>query len=158
MRLSLYSAGLIPLLLTTLHGCVAVNDDSSHSDVSHFTLHTGSDPVSSSGIKSVRIITNDYDYPALLDDYSTDSTASVNFNDYQVVLIDLGLRPTDGYAIRFDSLEESDDSVLISYTMIIPEAGCSDGNVYTNPYIFEAVDSRKEILLEESLEKDSCSR
>ncbi len=156
MRLSypLVAAALTTVLLS---GCGGSDDSISSDNADHYTLHTGTSTVSSDGQKTLRVMDNSYDYIAVLDDYSTDSAATLDFSDYQVVLIDLGLRTSSGYAIRLDKAEEHDDYVRIRFTTLIPAAGCTAySSAYTNPYIFEAVETGKEILFSEDQEENSC--
>ena len=155
MRLSYPLAAALTAVL--LSGCGGSDDSISSDSVDHYTLHTGTSTVSSDGQKTLRVIDNDYDYAAVLDDYSTDAAATLDFSDYQVVLIDLGLRTSSGYAIRLDKAEEHDDYVRMRLTTLIPAAGCTAySSAYTNPYRFEAVETGKEILFSEDQEENSC--
>ena len=150
---------LITLALTTalIGGCIA-SDDDDDLNARHYTLHTATDTVSSEGVKTTRVLDNSWDYRSELSDYSNDSAASVDFNDYKVLLIDLGLRPSGGYAIRFDDVREEDDYVRVEYTLLTPSSdiNCHYTSGYTNPFVFEAIEPRKEILVSESIGTNSC--
>lgn len=149
------------LLITTsvlLFGCVAT-DQEAENRISHTTLHQGMNTVNSgSEIKTIRILNNADDYQEVLADYSAESSKDVNFSQYQIVLIDLGIRPNAGYGIRVDDVLEQSNHVVVEFTQLTPGQGCDYSKAQTNPYRFEAIKSLKEIVIQESIAAAKCSQ
>ncbi|MCD8521054.1 MAG: protease complex subunit PrcB family protein [Saccharospirillaceae bacterium] len=141
-----------------LFGCVAT-DQEAENTVSHTTLHQGLNPVSAdSDIKTIRIVSNADDYRELLADYSAESAKTLDFNQYQIVLIDLGNRPSGGYSIRIDGVLEQNNHIVLEFTQLTPGTDCNYSEAQTNPYRFEAIKSLKEIVIQESIAADKCSQ
>jgi len=141
-----------------LFGCVA-SDQEAENSASHTTLHQGLNPVSAgSEIKTIRIVSNADDYRELLAGYSAESAKTLDFNQYQIVLIDLGIRPSGGYGIRVDDVLEQNNHVVLEFTQLTPGSGCDYSEAQTNPYRFEAIKSLKEIVIQESIATDKCSQ
>ncbi len=141
-----------------LFGCVAT-DQEAENRLSHTTLHQGLQTIGSgSEIKTIRILNNADDYRELLADYSAESSKDVDFNQYQIVLIDLGIRPNGGYGIRIDDVLEQANHVVVEFTQLTPGKGCNYDAAQTNPYRFEAIKSLKEIVTQEAIAAATCSQ
>lgn len=142
--------------LCMLQGCVAVEDEDSNIAVSYSVLHSGTDPVNTDESKLIMVIKNQYDYVNQLAYYSTDDAVDVDFDDYQVVVIDLGERDSSAYSITINSTSESEYAVTLSYTLNVPGSDCSS-STSTNPYAILSINTTKEIVIEESLSATSCT-
>ncbi|MBL34539.1 MAG: hypothetical protein CMI03_18470 [Oceanospirillaceae bacterium] len=156
---------MFKILTPVTIGCISLllaacgSSDDSDLNASHYTLQAGSNPLYAEGIKSVKVLDNEWDYSSELSDYQDRAGSNVDFSEYQVLLIDLGVRPSAGYAIRFDNITDEGDYVLVQYSIMIPASGtnCAYDTALSNPYLFEAIRSKKEILIREAMEESACS-
>ena len=82
---------------------------------------------------------------------------SLDFTKGNVLLIDMGERPTGGYSFIINEIVNRDNytSVIITYTIL--GNNCISTEALTNPYKFVWIESKKEILVSEKLEVKNCN-
>lgn len=74
----------------------------------------------------------------------------ISANDVQqsnFVVLNMGEKPTGGYAITVDSVVETDKNIVIKIKEITPEPGAMLMQVITYPYTVVKINSKKEIIL-----------
>ncbi|WP_221795250.1 protease complex subunit PrcB family protein [Oceanobacter mangrovi] len=140
----------------TLNGCVATDDTDSSTDVSYSILDSGTDPINTDESKFTKVIYNQYDYENELAYYTTDDADDIDFDTHRVVLIDLGERDSDEYALTLNDISSSDNAVTLSYTISVPDSTCTS-TTSTNPYALLSLKTTKEVLIKESMETVSCN-
>lgn len=146
------------LLLTSLSlmGCVATEDDDSNIDVDYDVISSGTDPVNTDESKFSKVIYNQYDYESELSYYTTDDADDIDFDEYRVVVLDLGERDSDQYSITINSMTKSDYAVTLSYTLTVPGDDCEETSS-TNPYAILSINTSLEVVVQESLDVASCT-
>ncbi len=108
-----------------LSGSVATNQKAENR-LSHIPLHQGLNTIGSgSEIKTIRILNNADDYREVLADYSVESSKDVEFNQYQIVLIDLGIHPNAGYGTRINDVLAQSNHVVVEFTQLTSGQGYS---------------------------------
>ncbi len=80
----------------------------------------------------------------------------VDFSSRRVVLLSLGGRPTGGYSIAVDKIEDYGDFIKASIVIKKPGSNCAVTQALTSPYQFVEVESVKELLFEERIEVVNC--
>lgn len=151
---------LIITLLTLSHGCSSDTNASgtpSGIDVAMTVLHaadrTSSDVFFSKGIK---VLATQARYDTELPRYSADSTATVDFSKQRILLLDMGERPSSGYAIIIDDIEDYEAHIVVNLELVVPGEGCAVDGALTNPYQFVALSTTKEVLVRETLVTQAC--
>lgn len=74
----------------------------------------------------------------------------ISANDVQqsnFVILNMGEKPTGGYAITVDSVEETENSITIKVKEINPEPGAMLLQSITYPYTVVKINSKKEIIV-----------
>ena len=81
---------------------------------------------------------------------------TVDFSSRRVVFLSLGGRPTGGYSIFVEKIE--DHGEFIKASIVIRKPGnCLVTQAITSPYQFVEVESVKELLFEERIEVVNCN-
>lgn len=80
----------------------------------------------------------------------------VDFSSRRVVLLSLGGRPTGGYSISVEKIEDYGDFIKASIIIKKPGSNCVVTQAQTSPYQFVEVESVKELLFEEIIEVVNC--
>ncbi|MFA9188449.1 protease complex subunit PrcB family protein [Flavobacterium sp. FBOR7N2.3] len=63
------------------------------------------------------------------------------------LILNMGEKPTGGYAITVDNVVETDNQIIIKVKEITPEPGAMLMQVITYPYTIVKVNSKKEIIV-----------
>lgn len=82
---------------------------------------------------------------------------TVDFTTKRVVFLSLGARPTGGYSISAEKVEDHGDYNMVNVFITIPGENCIVTQAFTSPYQFIEVNSTKTILFEERLAVKSCA-
>ncbi|MGD9588138.1 MAG: protease complex subunit PrcB family protein [Pyrinomonadaceae bacterium] len=107
--------------------------------------------------KQTKVITTQEEYAAILAGYSNEAPHQIDFQNGQVLLVDMGLRLSGGFNIEVTSVEErSKGSVSVQVRLRRPGRTCLAASVLTNPFQFVYIPSRREILISENLETIEC--
>ena len=80
----------------------------------------------------------------------------VDFSSRKVVLLSLGGRPTGGYSISAEKIEDYGEFIKASIIIKKPGSNCLVTQAQTSPYQFIEVESVKELLFEEIVEVVNC--
>lgn len=108
--------------------------------------------------KQVRVITSQQEYAAALGAYTSEAPQSLDFSVGQVLLVDMGPRPSGGFSLQTIWLNERiKGAVRIAVEFSKPGNNCVTAAVITNPYQFVYVPTKREILVTESLNIFDCS-
>jgi hypothetical protein len=81
---------------------------------------------------------------------------TVDFSSRRVALLSLGGRPTGGYSISAEKIEDYGEFIKASIIIKKPGSNCSVTQAQTSPYQFIEVESVKELLFEERVEVVNC--
>lgn len=81
---------------------------------------------------------------------------TVDFSSRRVALLGLGGRPTGGYSVSAEKIEDYGDYIKATVLIKKPGANCIVTEVQTSPYQFVEVESTKELLFEERVEIVDC--
>jgi hypothetical protein len=81
---------------------------------------------------------------------------TVDFSSRRVALLSLGGRPTGGYSISAEKIEDHGDFIKASIVIRKPGSNCGVTQALTSPYQFIEVESVKELLFEERIEVVNC--
>ena len=63
----------------------------------------------------------------------------VDFNNGQVLLVDMGIQPSGGYSIELASIEEFDTYVNVNINFLQPADNCIVTLALTNPYTLSLI-------------------
>ena len=80
----------------------------------------------------------------------------VDFNNGQVLLVDMGIQPSGGYSIELASIEEFDTYVNVNINFLQPADNCIVTLALTNPYTFVYVETQQEIRWSETTTTLDC--
>ena len=94
--------------------------------------------------RRIEVISDQETLNALLSEYG-EASISVDFNQGQVILIDMGPKSTGGYSIDVTSVEDRNDHVLANVAFINPGANCAVTLALTHPFSFVYVETTKEL-------------
>ncbi len=81
---------------------------------------------------------------------------TVDFSSRRVALLSLGGRPTGGYSISTEKIEDYGEFIKASIVIKKPGSNCLVTQEPTSPYQFIEVESVKELLFEERVEVVDC--
>jgi hypothetical protein len=81
---------------------------------------------------------------------------TVDFSTRRVALLSLGIRPTGGYSISAEKIEDHGEFIKASIVIKKPGSNCVVTQALTSPYQFVEVASVKELLFEERVEVVDC--
>ena len=81
---------------------------------------------------------------------------TVDFSSRRVALLSLGGRPSGGYSISTEKIEDYGDFIKASIIIKKPGVNCNVTQAQTSPYQFVEVESVKELLFEERVEVVNC--
>lgn len=87
----------------------------------------------------IKMLLND---EKLKDKISTNDVQQSNF-----IILNMGEKPTGGYAITVDSVVETENSIVIKVKEINPEPGAMLMQSITYPYTVVKINSKKEIIV-----------
>jgi len=106
----------------------------------------------------VRIFSDQVAYEDELIRYASDANAAqdIDFDQYQLVLIDMGTQPTGGYAVAVTDSYVEESVVTLEVTYTLPENDCSVTTSQTNPYLFVRVESVDNLTLSEEIAITEC--
>jgi hypothetical protein len=71
---------------------------------------------------------------------SQDDEPTVDFDKKTVIALHLGLKPTPGYGVHVNEVQENDKNIMVNYEVRAPGAGCILNTVVTYPYCFITID------------------
>lgn len=63
------------------------------------------------------------------------------------VILNMGQKPTGGYGITVDSVEETDKEIIVKIKELNPEPGAMLMQVITYPYTVVKINSKKQIVV-----------
>ena len=66
---------------------------------------------------------------------AAEGLGEVDFHRHRVVLVSFGTRPSGGYRLRVESVQQADDRVVVHVTEEQPGARCMAAAVLTNPWV-----------------------
>lgn len=116
--------------------------------------HTVSGPPEN---RKLEIYTNQAAFNASLSVFLQPFTEhTVDFSNRRVALLSLGGRPTGGYSISAEKIEDHGEFIQASIIIKKPGTKCAVPQVLTSPYEFVEVESVKELLFEERVEVVDC--
>lgn len=129
-------------------------------DVATFILHQNT--VLESGVehaKKLQFFPQQADYEDELINYTSDSAENVDFDQYQVVLIDMGMRSLSDSAVTISGAYEEEGIVTLEVRYTIPSDNCTDTGNSTdyNPYVFVRVETTLELVVSESGVQTDCN-
>jgi hypothetical protein len=81
---------------------------------------------------------------------------TVDFSSRRVALLSLGGRPTGGYSISVEKIEDFGDYIKAKVLIKKPGNNCIVTQTQTSPYEFIEIESVKELLFEERVEVQGC--
>ena len=81
---------------------------------------------------------------------------TVDFSTRRVALLSLGGRPTGGYSISAEKIEDHGEFIKASVVIKKPGSTCAVPQVLTSPFQFIEVESVKVMLFEERIEVVDC--
>ena len=81
---------------------------------------------------------------------------TVDFSTRRVALLSLGGRPTGGYSISAEKIEDHGEFIKASIVIRKPGSNCAVTQALTSPFQFIEVESVKELLFEERIEVVNC--
>jgi hypothetical protein len=81
---------------------------------------------------------------------------TVDFSSRRVALLSLGGRPTGGYSISVEKIEDHGEFIKALIIIKKPGNNCVVTQAQTSPFQFVEVESVKELLFEESAEVVNC--
>ncbi len=81
---------------------------------------------------------------------------TVDFSTRRVVLLSLGGRPTGGYSISMEKIEDYGEFLKASIIIKKPGSNCFVTQAQTSPYQFVDVESIKEMIFAERIEVVNC--
>jgi hypothetical protein len=81
---------------------------------------------------------------------------TVDFSSRRVALLSLGGRPSGGYSISAEKIEDHGEFIKASIVIKKPGSNCVVTQAQTSPYQFIEIESVKELLFEERLEVVDC--
>ncbi len=81
---------------------------------------------------------------------------TVDFSSRRVALLSLGGRPTGGYSISAEKIEDYGEFIKASIIIKKPGSNCVVTQAQTSPYQFVEIESVKELLFEERVEVVNC--
>lgn len=162
--LSRFSPRYFPTRLLLLTLCAGLSACVGESDAQSPPLPSGAVALESGtdtrgGIqtsKQTKVISTQQDYAAELARYSNETPQQLDFDSGRVLLVDMGSRPSGGYAIGVSSLDTAEDWVVANVTLVKPGPDCFVTQALTNPYQFVYIPTLNEILVSESVEIDAC--
>lgn len=106
--------------------------------------------------KQIKVLPSQAAYESELPSYTSAAPRSLDFAQGKVLLVDMGARPSGGYAVAISSIEVSTNWVRANIELIVPGRDCFVTAAITHPYLFAYIPTRKEILVSERLEAASC--
>ena len=137
------------------HGCSAEADTLAGS---FEVLNQGSGPESGVyGPKTIKVLEDQDSYESALLSYSSDDARTIDFSTYKMVLVDIGQRSSGGYSVTVTDTDVQDNYLRATITTTVPGSSCVVTEALTNPYVFVAINTTKDILFTEQLETDSCN-
>lgn len=99
-------------------------------------------------INFYEILTESKEIKMLLNDEQL--AGKINANDVlqsNFVILNMGEKPTGGYAITVDSVTETDKNIIVKVKQISPEPGAMLMQSITYPYAVVKINSKKEIVI-----------
>ena len=72
----------------------------------------------------------------------SEDTATANF-----IILNMGEKPTPGYTITIDSVQETADQIIFTVKEKAPDEGVMSAQVVTHPYTIVKVNSKKQIVI-----------
>ena len=81
---------------------------------------------------------------------------TVDFSTRRVALLSLGGRPTGGYSISAEKIEDHGEFIKASVVITKPGSTCVVTQARTSPHQFIEVESVKELLFEDRVEVVNC--
>ncbi len=63
------------------------------------------------------------------------------------VILNMGEKPTTGYSIGIEKIEETDQSIVIYVKEVNPEPGLMVNQIISHPYCVIKINSKKEIII-----------
>jgi len=106
--------------------------------------------------KQSKIIVNQLDYDEELSVYTGDKPEIIDFSKGKVLLVDMGERNTGGYSIKVTSVDVNENDVVANVNLTKPGQDCLVTAVFTNPYQFVFIPTRKEVLITERVTLEEC--
>lgn len=70
----------------------------------------------------------------------------IPFNQETVIAVFLGARPTGGYSISIDTVEETSDSTVVSVTVTIPGPAAIVTQAFTSAYHFVKMPKTQKVV------------
>ena len=134
----------ISTLIFFLGACAA--DSQAGVSVDFETIQFGVIPVTGvSGNRKIEFIDNQISFDDAVSNYSNAPADQIDFSAHQVVLLTMGEKPTGGYGIRIDSVEETNGTLKLGATETGPGSNCMVTQALTAPYLFVKVSSVKRV-------------
>lgn len=142
---------LLPFVLAVTAKCVAQNT------TDFVVLHQDAFALTYSK-RQTRVISTQADYEAALALYSIDEPHQLDFNAGQVLLVDMGIRPTGGFSVKVAGVNDGmKGAVRVDVVLTRPGHGCVVAQALTNPFQFVYIPTRYEILIFEKLVTSNCT-
>lgn len=107
--------------------------------------------------KQIRFFGQQVDYEDELINYTSDDAAIVDFDQNQVVLLDMGTRSIVGYQVELVAAYKEENIVTLDVSYTTPGNGCGDSSTDYTPYLFARVETTAEIVVEESAIETNCN-
>ncbi|HMQ05242.1 MAG TPA: protease complex subunit PrcB family protein [Pyrinomonadaceae bacterium] len=124
--------------------------------LNHLLLHEGNYSRTFTKKQTI-VITSQEQYAAILAAYTDDDPLQLDFNAGRVLLVDMGPRPTGGFRIEVERVEElRKGSIIVRVKLTRPGRTCLTTQALTNPYQFVYIRSRQELLINEELFFINC--
>lgn len=155
-----YLLSVVSLFVATLLSACSSNNDAIAGDgsvtfsviASGFNLNSDT-----TDTKKTEIFRDQASLALTASEYNIDiSSADIDFDTSQVLLISAGVQPTGGYSIAVTDAKDSGDTVKLSVLLESPGANCILTQVLTHPFQLIEIESLKEIAIEERNVTNEC--
>jgi hypothetical protein len=132
------------IFIVTLNGCASISR--ADTSVGIKTVLSGAAPENDVlGNRKIEFINTQDSFEKTVANYSTVPQEKIDFSANQVILLAMGEKPTGGYAIRVDGVEEINGALKLIATEAQPGSNCMVTQVLTAPYLFVKVSSVKRV-------------
>jgi len=106
-------------------------------------------------LKQIKVISSEERYYQDIYKY-VENPPELNFEIGQVLLADIGIRPSSGYTVEIVKLTDARTYLLATVYITEPGSDCVVDDVVTNPHHIIYVPSKLEITVREVMETTEC--
>jgi len=126
-------------------------------ELDYTVLHKANfNPLETDNGKSYRALRSVAIYSNELARHSIETPKQVDFEVSQVLASSSGQRPSGGYSVGVTKLQETEDKVIATVTLVNPGPACITPQFVSFPFEFIVVPSRKPIEIFEQRKTNNC--